>query len=473
MPIKRCVTGLILLMIFLPLGAQEETGPVGETKKLEWAAVEGASSYLVEIEKGGVIIHTIPTEEPFLPLFLNPGEYRVRISVFNKFEKLASRSDWNPLTIYPSPQPIIQEYEPDFFYDDLTQITITIRGKDFDGGADFFLIRGNDRVRGEVRERREEERIICTVLFSDNRLPEVGLWDLAVINPSGKQFLRESAIRFGPRTNPIILSLTPNQLYQGENPGEIVIRGENFSGEARLIFEGPSPVSYSHLEIYYGEEITFLLNTEEMALGSYLVYVENEGHVRSNGYPLILEERPLNRAEKIQQERESEEGPAFFLGVEYHGAFPMGDSSDLFDNSWAGGALTFRKKFKNAGVYKIPLLRETGFFLEYRYTRYTDTITDYLTLHQQQIEGGLFYLSDWEIPFNLYAGLGFGASYSLFAFEEESNETSFDLSNQFALAMQFHIKGINLELGNRISFTHFSYNTMTAAQLYLLAGRNW
>jgi hypothetical protein len=471
MPIRRLVYLSFILTLF-SLSAQEQDSP--EIAKLEWETVEGAFFYLVEIEEEGLIIHAIKTEDSFLPLFLNPGKYRVRINVFNKFEKIASQGDWTELNIYPSPQPLILDYNPDFFYDDTREIILTIEGRHFDKDCRFYLMAGQDQVEGIEKERREEgNKIICTVVFSHSLLPERSLWDLAVTNPSQKKFQTDSAIRFGPRITPKIESLSPSLLYIGENPGTLTLRGENFSNKATLIINGPSPVTYSHLQIYYGEEISFLLDMDEMRVGTYTIQVENERNVLSNKYSFTLEERPLKKAEITQKKRESGESPSFYLGINYHGTFFMDQSTLLFNDSLLGAGLSFRKKFNNSGVYKIPIIREAGVALNLDYTHFVDIYEDYLTVDQMQTMAELFYLSQWDKPINLYFELGFGLSYTYYSFEEKSDQFSFDLINSLGGGVQFDIRNIPLEVGLKFNIIHLETYTLSMAQPYFMVGRYW
>ncbi|MDC7219705.1 MAG: hypothetical protein PQJ59_07185 [Spirochaetales bacterium] len=474
MPIRYVKTFLLTFLLLWPLAAQEEEDFPGETKKLEWESVEGALFYLVEIESEGIIIHAIKTEDSFLPLFLNPGEYNLRISVFNKFEKMASQSEWSPLTIYPSPQPIILDYSPDFFYDDRNKISLSIKGKNFDSACRFLLILGEEKIRGLEKNRQVEgEEITCTVEFSSEQFEHGQNWDLVVVNPSKRRFAREGAIRFLEFKKPIIYSMSPSLFYLGENPGKITIKGKDFTGQATLIFDGPSPVPYANLENYFGEELSFFLNTDEMEVGEYTLTVEAMGEFLSNKYSFTLEEKPLTKSEEIENKRESREGQAFFLGLDYHMSFPIGESSELFQDSFYGAGLTYRKKFKNSGAYRLVLIRQMGITANLTYNHYLDDFDEQLSMDQFIMDGGLFYLSELNSPFNIYLGIGFGGSYSFFTFSESDNKRSFDLTNKLEGGVHFPLKGLELELGIKILFTHFKYNSMVSGNPYFMVGRSW
>jgi hypothetical protein len=456
---------LLLLMLPIVLFGQEEEK---KEKKLEWQAVEGASFYLVEIENGGVILYSLKTEEPFLPLFLTPGEYNVRISVFNKFEKLSSRSDWNPLTVFPSPQPLIEEYYPSFFFDDETELILTIKGKDFDEACLFNLINGSDTIKGRELSRSHNGEIIsCEVSFSDALLPEIGIWDLAVGNPSGRSFSLESVIRSIPRARPEIDSIKPDTIYKGENPGKILLKGKNFSSRAALSFNGPSKAVFRYPEIYYGADISFYLDPETMDEGTYTVSVVNEGGLSSEPISFTLTKRTESLEETIRKNRER---TPLFLGIEYHASFPISREAEIFEDSPLGFSLRFRKKFQNSGIYRLPVLRQCGLASGLHYTWYKDAIADYLTLSRLQLDGGIYYLSDWNYPVNLYVSFGFGASYSLYFFIDDRFEHSLDFSDRIETGLQYRRKNLVYELGYAILINHYQVKSSRVINPYIMIG---
>ena len=461
---------LLFLFSSLILTAQSTEFPA-EEKLLEWAPVEGARYYLVEIETGGVILYSIRTEEPSLPLFLNPGSYNIRISVFNKFEKMASRSDWSPLQVYPNPQPIIDAASPYLFYSDEESITLEIEGRDFDEGCRFYLVKGQERIRGsEVSRAPLGEGLMVEVVFQGERLNEIGLWDLVVINPSNKDYVKEKAVKISERRLPAIESISPSVIHRGDSPGKFLIKGENFSSRARLIIDGPSPAGYENLETFYGEEITFYFDPSELALGIYRISVENEGGVISNEVNLSLEERIISQEEQIRVKRET--SPLFF-GFAYHLSAPMDRESDrLFNTSFLGFTLNGRRKFQNSGIYTLPILRQSGYAAGIHYTQYSDAIADYLTLTQVVFDGSFFYLSDWGTPVNLFLSLGFGSAYSLYFFNKGRVVNSLDFTNRIEAALQYSRKKMTYELGYSIDWTHFKSHSMTAFSPYLLLGWN-
>ena len=458
---------LPLLLLLLPLALFGQDGEKKE-KKLEWQAVEGASFYLVEIKTEGVILYSLKTEEPFLPLFLTPGEYKVRISVFNKFEKLSSRSDWAPLTVFPSPQPLIEDYSPSFFFDDETELIITIEGKDFDEACLFNLVNGSDLIEGrELSRSRNGENISCEVSFSGALLPEIGIWDLSVKNPSGRSFSLESVIRSIPRSRPEIDSIKPDTIYKGENPGKISLKGKNFSSRADLSFEGPSEAVYRYPEIYYGADISFYLDPETMEEGTYTVSVVNEGGLSSEPIGFTLTHREESLEERIKKRREK---TPLFLGLDYHASFPMNREAEIFKNSPLGFSLRFRKKFINTGIYRLPVLRQCGLASGLHYTWYSDAIADYLTLSRFQLDGGIYYLSDWDFPVNLYVSLGFGASYSLYFFKDDRIEHSLDFSDRIETGIQYKRNSLVYELGYAILITHYQVESSSVINPYIMVG---
>lgn len=102
---KTRITITILLLILLP--GTFFTSPPGaaQSKKLrlEWEDVEGAVKYEVQIknQSNKIVVREVVTS-PSIAFSLTPGKYRLRIGSINKFNKVGSWSDWEPIEIKKS-----------------------------------------------------------------------------------------------------------------------------------------------------------------------------------------------------------------------------------------------------------------------------------------------------------------------------------------------------------------------------------
>lgn len=76
-----------------------------QSKKLriEWEDVEGAVKYEVQIknQSGSIVVREVVTS-PRIAFSLKPGKYQLRIGSVNKFNKVSSWSDWQPIEIKKS-----------------------------------------------------------------------------------------------------------------------------------------------------------------------------------------------------------------------------------------------------------------------------------------------------------------------------------------------------------------------------------
>jgi hypothetical protein len=448
------------------VNAQESALDSSE-KKLEWRAVENAHHYLVEIERDGVILHTLKTENNFIPLFLNPGEYRLRISAYNKFDKLASQSDWSPLTVYPSVQPVVEKISPEVTVLDGEQLHLRIEGTDFHENSRFVLFYRDSKIEGTVLEQnRVDDKDNCLVSFFKTDLIPAE-WDLEIINPSGKSYIKKEALRVERNSLPEINSISSRKFYKNQNNGTLTIEGERFSPTVTILIDGEKSHVTTEGEVFFEREIVFLLNVDDLETGEHKLSIMNDTGLISNEIIIMIENPPLTGKDRAIKVREKSN---FSLGLSYHLSFPMDEGDLLFDISPAGLGVMIRSKFNNPSVYKIPVLRNIGFFTDLDFT--------YLSLKKQGFyedliltaNVGLYYLSVYDFPFNFIISIGAGPAYSFFLFEDSKVLRSFDFSNKLTLALLYEKNSRIMEAGFSTTSIQYQYNSLTMIKPYFLYG---
>jgi len=145
-PLSR---GLLFVLVFIPpiLYAQNESSNriirTDEGLKLyqiiSFPAVQNVSRYEIEIEQiiagKTVLADKITTTVNSIEVSLKAGDYRYRITAYNKMNLLEGRSEWQEFRILPAMEPVAESYQP--FYG------LSYELKDPDGilivyGSDFF-----------------------------------------------------------------------------------------------------------------------------------------------------------------------------------------------------------------------------------------------------------------------------------------------------------------------------------------------
>jgi hypothetical protein len=88
----------IMLTILLAFSAPHPGA--GAAVPLEWEVVDGAVAYMVDVQTAdGRSVVSRRVEETRMTVTLGEGSYRIRIGVFNRFDKLEVSTDWVPLNV--------------------------------------------------------------------------------------------------------------------------------------------------------------------------------------------------------------------------------------------------------------------------------------------------------------------------------------------------------------------------------------
>lgn len=439
-----------------------------EEKRVEWEAVAGASYYLVDIRTEGEIIHSLKTANNWLPLFLNRGNYQIRVAVYNKFDKLASVSEWSDLTIYPSVQPSITSLSPSRAVIPLEELSMEVTGNNIDSQAVFILSQRDLALEGEVMSFEERgDQNLLEVTFDGTSLVK-GDYDLTVTNPSGKKHEKIGGLTLIEGVKPVITSLDPFDVYHGINNGPLTMGGQNFTPDSQVLIDGEVRREASHVEVFLDREITFLLDAHSLEPGAYWLTVRNGTGLISNPYQLKLEEKELSKEEKIRRERMKEN---LQIGLLYSPTLPMTENQVLYENSYLGLGLTLRTQFNNPGIYSIPILRNGGVCLSVDYTYLSSPIKGEYRQHAYALGGGLFFLTHSDLPLNLYASVTMGAVHSLISPEPGVTVPSTDFYHRLSLALQLSREAMTWEAGLMGEMIHYRYRSHYALKPYLLVGR--
>ena len=109
---RKLITAL--LCAFLLSGAAAFAQDGKHRSKISWPAVEGAGGYIVEITSAaGDVIYKGEAETNVAYPALAIGEYRLRITVLDRFRRPASETGWVVLSIIKTEVPQFDSISPD------------------------------------------------------------------------------------------------------------------------------------------------------------------------------------------------------------------------------------------------------------------------------------------------------------------------------------------------------------------------
>ncbi|MCP4133964.1 MAG: porin family protein [bacterium] len=191
--IPVCLLGLsIILFSGLPLLSREPVKPVNPIDRIEWKKVPRAFQYYVEIKdaRGKLIVRTY-TKKNYYDKKLKPGVYRVRITVRNKLNKKAGRSNWFRVVVKKPVKPVFSSLSEVKFSLEETSRVITVNGEKFEKGCIVFLKKEDREISPEKTNYHSNEKI--SIIVNPSEIGE-GLYDLVIINPGGESMTEPGII---------------------------------------------------------------------------------------------------------------------------------------------------------------------------------------------------------------------------------------------------------------------------------------
>ncbi len=283
-------------------------------ERLEWQPVEGAHHYMVLIRQDGELVIETSSTDPWLPLFVPPGDYELKIKAFNTFGNVFSESGWSVLHVLPAdPGPFIAGFSPtEVVHGHLDPFTVQVFGyfpeKEGSESSLFYLVNSEDRkipflpadedLSGksdefiDIREERELE-----LVFSGD-LPEPGEWTLVMENPDGRIYKIENAITV---TEAIPFKIKKIWLSHEPGPENEILLNMSVTGledGAEVLVEGSSVIPASIISRTDSEVVQCLLDISGVEYGWYNVTVRNpsgKSHCWENAFEIPrLEKRPMN-----------------------------------------------------------------------------------------------------------------------------------------------------------------------------------
>lgn len=125
---------LTVILVFMAILIVSPVLGAGVLKKasIKWEPIKGAEKYQVEVaDENEKVVYNKVVDEPAFEVRLLPGEYKYRIGIITKFDKLYKWSDWFNLTIIPPLQPVVLSFTPQQINVNKKSVKVVITGEKF------------------------------------------------------------------------------------------------------------------------------------------------------------------------------------------------------------------------------------------------------------------------------------------------------------------------------------------------------
>lgn len=409
---------LLLLAAPFPAAAVE---PVAREQVLEWAPVEGASYYRIELFSGDEPIADAETDGARYVTFLPPGVYRYRIIVLNKFHKPVSESGWRVLTVLEALQPAVRGIDPPFLYSNNGGVgRFVLEIVNLEKDAALSLVQETYRIPGEFEPLGEDR---YRVVFTDPRLGKPGIFTLEVVNPSGLKDLSTDRIAVRDIEMPEVDSLFPSAAHKGDILAQIPLSGWGFSPKTRVRFKGAMVWEPSEIFFESTEKLLLNLDLRDVPPGLYSLEVENPSGLRSEKWgfftvvdPEIVELEKLEidpKTGKIRKRRQP--GKISGVAAGYHYTFLRGSLDPFYSETAAGANIRTRLAFRNDFFQRYPVLRQMALDLGVSYTHFQGSEYGDYRLQLTAVDLCLFYKTPFPFFINGIIKGGAGVTFTSLA----------------------------------------------------------
>jgi hypothetical protein len=166
---------------------KEPPAPEVPEKKLsiEWTSIENAKGYIVQIqdENQNTILEQHVSETK-INFHLDPGKYRQRVGVVNKFGKISSYTEWNDFIVLKPTGPLIREIRPQIVREEGPTL-ISVFGSNFKPGVEVEIVHAEKKSSETLKPEYTGEGLIQFRLDPMTHLN--GQYTLRISNPDGRE----------------------------------------------------------------------------------------------------------------------------------------------------------------------------------------------------------------------------------------------------------------------------------------------
>lgn len=158
-----------------------------EKKKVElkWRRIPEAIYYLLEVQdEKENIVESIKTKKNKINLYLKPGEYKKRLTIYNKLGEIDTQSDWKSLKVIQVFEPKVIKPKKIILEKGRKNPPIIIKGKHFEEDIEIYFQSIDYRIFANNTITKSDSEIKITKDLSD--LPS-GVYQLKLKNPHSKE----------------------------------------------------------------------------------------------------------------------------------------------------------------------------------------------------------------------------------------------------------------------------------------------
>ncbi|MBU0934478.1 MAG: hypothetical protein KKC64_02565 [Spirochaetes bacterium] len=276
---------IIILILILLLDAQAQTPdqPADEpmSARLEWAVVDGARSYEIQVRPiNGDIIITTTSDQNMVELILPPGHYQVSISAVNVFRRVFSTSPWTDFFIIKTAELGNYRLGESELYAGASSGQLTLYGSGFLSDTSIQLENGRSRISGRVKVEQDGQTILADF---DLSAAQPGNYDLHIQNPGKEVSVLKGAVALRPRLQPELLDLDQKTLANDRVYPDLAVSGRNLSEQTVFILRGPDGQIISHTRTVRAAETEAIIqfNVAEQPGGDYELIAVNPGGLQA------------------------------------------------------------------------------------------------------------------------------------------------------------------------------------------------
>lgn len=179
---KLITLGLISLF-FLSLFLPSYSPALSRKVTINWEATAGVKKYHIEIRSGSSMIRSETSSINSYSDALEPGRYEIRVGVYNKFDKIASWSDWQELIVKRPDVPVYHSVSPETIDKKQNDFSIKITGENFFYGTKVKIFSKKQEIPvNKIKAINEQE---LSVALNSKEMKD-GSYSLLIENPGNK-----------------------------------------------------------------------------------------------------------------------------------------------------------------------------------------------------------------------------------------------------------------------------------------------